>query len=199
MSNVPLIGVDNFHVARVLTDTSTETTYDAPKRIINITQVNINFNSSLSTFFADNGPAVVHSQMGDIEVTINVGDLTPAEYALFTGATRTSQGVVELNTEANPPEMAVGFRAMKSNREQRYIWLMKGKFSVPNSNHQTNESSTSFQQQELNYRGLARISDGLVMRRVDSGDTDLPAGVTNEVLLAGWFSSPQYVPAPVQD
>ena len=191
MSNVPLIGLDNFHVARVLTDTAGGTTYDAAQRIINITQANINFNSGLSTFFADNGPAVAYSQLGEVDVTINIGDLTPAEYALLTGATRTTEGVVELDTAANPPELAVGFRAMKSNGEYRYIWLMKGKFSVPNANHQTKEASVNFQQQELMYRGLSRISDSMVMRRVDSDDAELPANVD---LLTDWFDDPEFVP-----
>lgn len=194
MSNVPIIGLDNFYVAELTEDNSTETTYDTSQRIINITQANINFNSSLATFFADNGPAVAYSQMGDVEVNINVADLTPSEYALLTGASRTDKGVVELDVEASPPELAVGFRAMKSNGEYRYMWLMKGKFSVPNANHQTKESSVNFQQQELSFRSLARVSDGLVMRRVDSDDENLPEGVTNTVLLNEWFSDPDYVP-----
>lgn len=195
MSNVPLIGLDNFYVAKVTEDNTTTTTYGASQRIINITQANINFNSTLATFFADNAPAVAYSQMGDVEVSINVADLTPSEYALLTGATRTEQGVVELGAEDNPPELAVGFRAMKSNGEFRYMWLLKGKFSVPNANHQTKESGVNFQQQELSFRSLARIKDDLVMRRVDSDDDNLPEGVTNAVLLDEWFVDPDYVPA----
>lgn len=196
MSNVPVIGLDHLHVATVTTDNTTEVVYGTAQRILNITQANINFNMESSTFFADNGPAVVYSQMGEVEVTINVGDLTPSEYALLTGTTRSSTtGVIDVTTEANPPDMALGFRAMKSNGEYRYIWLMKGKFTLPNAEHQTKESAVNFQPMQLTFSAVGRVNDQKVMRRVDSDDENLPENVTNTVLIDEWFADPDYVPA----
>ena len=187
-----LIGLDMLYVASVTADTSETATYAAAVRLTNVTQANVSFNTSTDTFFADDGPAVVATQMGDVEVSINVGDLTPAHYALLTGAAApdgTNKGVIDITTATTPPDVAVGFRAQKANGKYRYIWLMKGKFELPGSSHQTKEGSVNFQQQELTYKAVARIKDAKVMRRVDSDDTNVPT-MTEAQLATQWFETP---------
>lgn len=194
--SVPRIGLDMLYVAKLTADSESETTYDTSERIFNITEAGINFNMESETFHADDGPAVVASQMGDVEVTISIGDLTPEHFALLTGATPPAagnKGVIDVKTSDIPPEFAVGFRSQKANGKYRYIWVMKGKFELPNSEYQTKADSVNFQVQELTYRAMSRVFDSKVMRRVDSDDTNLPS-MTEAQLATQWFATPDVSP-----
>ena len=193
--STPVIGLSHFYYAKVTADTSSTITYGTPVRVKNVTQANISFNSVDETFFADNGAAITYVQMGEIEASINVADLTSEQYAELLGFKHTTQGVIEADVDATPIDVAIGFKVMKTDGSYRYIWLMKGKFAVPEANAQTKEASVNFQQQELTWKGVQRVNDGLIMRRVDSNDEKLPEGVTATVLDAKWFENPDYVPA----
>ena len=195
MANVPTIGLDMFHVAPIVSDGVGGTVYGTPVHIPNITQANVNFNTSMGTFFADDGPAVSYSQLGEPEATINVANLTSAEYALLTGADLGGTGRVAVGGTISAPDLAVGFRSQRADGSYRYMWLFKGKFGVPNMSHQTKENTVNFQQQELMFRAVSRIGDRLVMSYVDSNDSALPAALTPSALMELWFQNPDYVPA----
>ncbi|SNR95462.1 phage major tail protein, phi13 family [Anaerovirgula multivorans] len=197
MSNVPVIGLDMFHYTHVLTDSaSAPTTYDDAVHVPNVTAANINFNGEVATFFADNGPAVVYSQIGEVEVEISIADLPPEDYAFLIGANY-EDGLVDLDTSASAPDVAIGFRAQKANGAYRYMYLYKGKFSVPNAEHETKADTVNFQPQTITFKGVQRASDSKVFRRIDSDDTNLPSGVTATTLLTDFFADPDYTPVVI--
>jgi len=189
---VPVIGLDKFHYAIVTTDTTSESTYEASVAVPNLNQANIAFNGTASTWFADNGPAVISSQIGEVEVEIVIGDLPPADYAKLIGATRTD-GKIAYNKNANAPDCAIAFRLMKSDGSFRYVWLLKGKFAHPDQNAQSKQDSVEFQPQTLMFKGVARLSDGNVYFRIDDNDADLPAPAL-ETIATEFFLDPDYVP-----
>jgi phi13 family phage major tail protein len=180
----PLIGLSKFHYAPLLKDDSTSATYDTTVSVPNITSLELNPNSELATFFADDGPREVYGQIGEIEVTINVADLSPADYAFLIGASH-SGGVVDYKTTASAPYVAIAFRAQKANGKYRYMWVQKGKFVVPSASHQTKADSVNFQPQEIVYKGVAREYDDLAFRRADSDDT-----TASTDLFTNWFTNP---------
>lgn len=190
----PLIGLDMFHYAIVTGDDENGTTYGEPVRIINPVSLSINMNTDVATFFADDGPAVAYSQIGEVDVAIELADMPTEHLAALIGADYdAASGVMRYDTEAIAPNVAVGFRAQKSNGHFRYVWLYKGKFGIPNMEHQTKEASVSFQTQTLNGKFLSRIYDRLVFARVDSdADSPMPG------LPDAWFVDPNLgaVPSP---
>ena len=190
------IGLDNFYYTPITTDTATDTTYGTAVRIMNITEATMNPNSTIETFFADDGPAEVFSQIGEIELSISVGELPPKDYAFLLGATY-ANGVVEYETTATAPDVAVSFRSQKSNGEYKYLCVYKGKFSVPEENFQTKADGVNFQPQTIMFKGVQRKSDGKVYRTIDSDDATLPSGVTKTTLLTDFFASPDYAPVVI--
>lgn len=196
MANVPVIGLDNFHYTPITSDTTTSTVYGTAVKVPNVTQCNINFNSAIETFFADDGPAVVYSQIGEVEIEVGVADLSPTDYAFLIGADY-ARGVVEYGTGASAPDVAISFRSQKADGSYRYLTVLKGKFSVPEANHETKADGVNFQPQTLMFKGVQRLSDGKVFRRIDSNDTNLPSGVTATTLLTNFFANPNYVPAAI--
>jgi phi13 family phage major tail protein len=189
----PLIGLDMLYYAPVLSDTSAGVTYDTPVSIINLVSMSVNFNTDISTFFADDGPADAYSQIGEVDVAIQAADVPAEDLAFLLGMDyNPGTGVVEYDTEAVAPDVAIGFRAQKSNGSYRYVWLLKGRFGVPNMDHQTKEGSVNFQTLTINGKFLARVFDKKVFRRIDEDDPNF----VFPGLPASWFADPDLGAAP---
>lgn len=182
----PIIGLDMFHYATIVSDSSTGVSYAVPVHVPNLTNANINFNGNIATFFADNGPRVVYSQLGEVDLEIAVADLPPEDYAAVIGATREG-GIVKIKSTDLAPALAVGFRAQKSNGEYRYIWLTKGKFAVPDASHKTKTNSPEFQGQTIKGKFVAREYDDMVCKRADTDDDDF-------TLASSWFDAVETTP-----
>ena len=184
-TNRPLIGLDMLYYAEVISDDDTGTNYDTPVRIYNAVSLSVNPNTTIATFFADDGPAEAYSQIGEVDVAIQIADLPPEDLAFLIGADYdiAVAGVLDYDTGANAPDVAIGFRAQKTNGEYRYIWLMKGRFGVPDMEHQTKEAGVNFQPQTINGKFLARTYDSMVFRRADEDDTNVAM-----TLPADWFA-----------
>ena len=182
----PLVGLDMFYYAPLTQDDAGGVVYDTPVRVNNAVSLTVNPNSQIQPFYADDGPREVFSQVGEIDVSIMVADLPPEDYAYLIGADyNAGTGVVDYSVDAAAPDVAIGFRAQKTNGSYRYVWLLKGKFGVPNMEHQTKEGSVNFQSQTINGKFMARTNDDQVFRRVDGDDTNAMAG-----LPGSWFVDP---------
>jgi len=207
---LPKIGVDHFGYWILDSDTDTSDVaadYGSFYPIKGITAAKFNPNSGGSTFYADNGLYESATYTGDIDVTISVAEIPPADFARLFGSTYgASTGLVEeYNTDA-APYVAIGFRAMKSDGHYRYISFKKGRFTKPSEDVQTKGNSISFQTQDVIFKGVCRTYDGKYKAWVDSDDSNLPAGVTDTVLnneSTGFFSTPDYTPVatttPISD
>lgn len=188
---LPFIGLDMFHYAILTSDEKGKTEYEEPVHIPNVVEAGFNPNSSNEVFFADNGPAASYSQIGAPEIAVNIGDLPPKDYAAIMG-TKYSKGQIRYSNDANPPEIAIGYRRLKTNGEYRFLWFYKGKFALPEENGQTKNDSVEFQTQEITFTGLRRISDGDIFTRIDSDDETLPESLNKEKLTQDFFADVNY-------
>lgn len=183
----PRVGLDMLYYAILAQDDSGGTAYDTPVAIPNVTNIGLNFNAEFSTFFADDGPREAFSQIGEVDVNLTVADLNGQQVADLIGASyNDATGLVNYSVTAVAPEVAIGFRAQKTNGEYRYMWLLKGTFGVPDSEFQTKEGSITFQPQSITGRFMARTYDDMVFRRLDSDDENF--AFPN--LPTSWFTDP---------
>ncbi|QKS71904.1 phage tail protein [Paenalkalicoccus suaedae] len=188
---IPFIGLDMFHYAILTSDESSGTEYEETVHIPNIVEAGFNPNSSNEVFFADNGPADSYSQIGAPEVTLNVGDLPPKDYATLMGASY-KNGQIKYSVNASAPDVAIGYRRQKTNGEYRFIWFYKGKFSLPEESGQTKQDSVEFQTQEIVFTSVARVSDHEIFTRVDSDDDEVPNNINKATLTQEFFDDPNY-------
>jgi len=154
-------------------------------------------NSQVVKYFADDGVYAVSHGDGGVEVEIKVADLLPEDYATLIGASISSTGVVEEYNKETPPEVAIGYRSLKSNGYYRYEWLMKGQFSKPDQESATKGESIENKDRTIKFTPMNRVSDGKVRRFFDSDGESAPVGLTDAMLVnasTGWFSKPDYVP-----
>ena len=141
------VGLRDVHYAILDTDNDTDgATYEAPVGLIGAITANINPNASTETLFADDGPMEVASTLGNIELELTLADIPLPTQAILLGHTwDDADKRLTRKSEDTPPWIAVGFRALKSNGNYRYVWLTKGKFMIPEEGHETRGDTIEFQ------------------------------------------------------
>lgn len=186
------IGVSDLHYALLLTDpVSGSPTYETPVRIPGLISININPNSSTETLFADDGPLETATTMGEIEVELSASDLPLELQAELLGHEVSANGIMTRKGSDTPPWVAIGFKSLKSNGKYRFVWLTKGRFSLPALEHTTRGDSVEFQTPSITGSFVKRENDGVWIKQTDE---DLTGYVAD--LGTNWFSSVDYVPVP---
>lgn len=188
---MPLIGLKNVTVVKLTTDDATSTVYDATARKIALAvQADIKPSVNTENFYADDQLAETVSQLGEISVDLEMGHLSTADQAFLLGATINSEGVLISKTTDRAPYVALGFESEKSNGATRYVWLYKGKFSLPETTNKTKQDKPDFQTEKISGTFSSRMSDGQWRALVDSDDENIGANV-----ITNWFTKP-YEPTP---
>ena len=192
----PKISVDKLYYCDVLSDTELGTTYGSPVWLQGVNQISYNPNTQTASWDADGGTYESYSADGEVQTTITIADLNPAQYAHLLG-TKYVNGVIQEGGTDNPPEVAIGFRSEKTNGEYRFIWILKGKFSKQQEDYQTKGSAgITYQPRTIMHTALKRASDGMTRHWLDSDDADVSLTVDQLTSSAnGWFSSPDFDPA----
>jgi len=195
---LPRIGVDKLYYCPIISDTESGITYGSPVWMQGVTDIGYKPNPQNVVFAADDGIYDSISNDGEIEVDITVADMLDSVYAYLMGATIGSNGTIVEGNNDIPPEVAVGYRSMKSNGYYRYEWLLKGRFMKPDQTSQTKGGSNlTTQTTQAKFKVINRTYDGNTRRRHDSDSSLNPTGLTDALLASattGWFSSPDYVP-----
>jgi phi13 family phage major tail protein len=183
---MPLVGLKNLNVVKITKDDDTGTTYDAQVRKLALAvQADIKPSMTSENFYADDQIAETVNQLGDIAVDLEMGHLTTADQAYLLGTTVNTDGVLEFKSTDQAPYVAIGFESEKSNGKTRYVWLYKGKFSLPETTNKTKADKPEFQTEKISGVFSPRQSDGKWKAQVDSDDTGIGANVINN-----WFTKP---------
>ena len=186
MSSV-VVGVSGICYAPLLTDTGTAVTYGPVVQIPGAINVTINPNATIETLFADDGPSEVATSLGAITVEMGLKYIPYAAQAALLGHTVTA-GVMNRKSTDIPPWVALGFKALKSDGSYRFIWLVKGKFQLPEMSHETKAEGVNFQTQSITGSFVKRDTDNLWMKQGDTSDAAflVPA-------QTAWFTLPTIV------
>ena len=158
----PVIGLDNVVIAELLSDDVNGVTYDTPIALKGAVNASVNPNSDVAVDYADNGPFFVMNNRGNTELTLELTNVDPAVQAKMLGQKRSGGITVETPMDS-APYFAMGFRVWvggtdeNGNKIYEYMWLAKGKFSVPESGAETKKESVSFQHKNMTAQFVATI------------------------------------------
>ena len=178
-----IIGLKNLYYAILTDDTPDGVSYEAPVRVIGAIEAKINPNASMDTLFADDGPMDTISTLGKIEVELKQSDLPIEVQAALLG--HAIQGGVLIRKASDvPPWVAIGFQSLKSNGSYKYIWLTKGKFSVPEQSFETKGESINFQPPSIKGNFVKREYDEEWQREADEDYVDYVDSIGQN-----WFTS----------
>lgn len=191
----PVIGLDNVVIAELLSDDVNGVTYDTPIALKGAVNASVNPNSDVAVDYADNGPFFVMNNRGNTELTLELTNVDPSVQAKMLGQKRSGGITVETPMDS-APYFAMGFRVWvggtdeNGNKIYEYMWLAKGKFSVPESGAETKKESVSFQHKNMTAQFVATI---FVPNGQDSGTicTHCRSDVdTSSAVIANWFNAP---------
>ena len=189
MNEAPRIGLDEVHIAKVISDDANGIVYDTPIALKGAVNAGVNPNSDVATDYGDNGVFFVTNNRGNTEMNLELIDVDPTVLAQMLGQKKVNGVTIETPLDQSP-YFAVGFRvwiAGEKDGEKRYqyFWYAKGKFSVPETGGSTKTESIEFGHINLTAQFAQTIANGVICSHARSDDDETPASV-----ITNWFNAP---------
>ena len=150
------IGLDCLYFAPITETVNKIETYGTPERFAKAITAEISVELNEASLFADDGEAEVVKEFKKGTISLNTDDLSPETAAALCGATIDNNGVVVSRSEDEPPLVAVGFRAKRSDGNYSYFWLYRVRFGIPGNSLATKGDSVTFSTPTI---------EGTIMRR----------------------------------
>lgn len=159
--------------------------------------------------YADDGAFDTLVSEGETEIELEVTNIPLSILAIVLGKEYDAvNGRMFDNAGAVPPDVALGFRSVKSNGSYKYFWYLKGKFSMPDEEQMTKGEAPEPKTIKIKFTAvktiyafdLGDISDG-VKRVVGDEDISGFSGTTwfddVQVPVAGSPAAFTCTPSPV--
>ena len=173
--NSPSIGVEGFHVAKLVADPADgKATYEEIIAIPHVRQVGIKPQNSSATLYADNQAVDSASTISEYELTINTATL-PLEYKSYLLGHKLEGGIMNASKEDVAPYFAVMFECNKRNGKKRYCKFLKVQFTEPDENSQTKADKLEYNTPSFSGKAIYRASDGLSYQQADEEIADFTA------------------------
>lgn len=183
ITNSPFIGLQGFHVAKLMDYPSGGTaTYEDIISIPHITQIDIKPQNSDATLYADNQAVDSASTTSEYQLTINTATL-PLEYKAYLLGHAIENGVMSASKDDVSPYFAIMFESTKKNGKKRYCKFLKVQFTEPDESPQTKSNSLQYNTPSIAAKAIYRTSDGLAYKQADEES----AGFTED-MAAAWYS-----------
>jgi phi13 family phage major tail protein len=182
----PQIGLKNLVYAINTQDDSLGIAYNAPAAMAEALNAKIAPKINPQILWADDGISEVMNALGQIDVELEVKDLSLTVQAALLGHTLIN-GVITKKSTDIAPYVALGFKSVKANGKYRYIWLLKGIFETQEIDNETKNDKPKFQTPKIKGTFMKRTYDDAWMRQ---GDEDLLSSVGTS-----WFTAVETTPS----
>lgn len=148
-------GVTGLVYARVLEDSAETLSFGTPKPLAGVAEISRSTESSSATHYYNNIPAIVIQSTGSDEVTINTSVIPFDVLAEITGQTYDPDTGMFVEQERDPGYFAIGYQTKLTDGTVVYVWRLKGSFSLPDSDHKTEDDGTDANGQSIVYTGVS--------------------------------------------
>lgn len=150
-------GVEGLVAAPVLTDDTAEMTFGDVIEVAGVSEISKEVDSSNEAHYYDNVAAVVISSTGADTISINTSAIPDDVLAKITGQVYDASRAMLVEQERTPGYWALGYRTKDTNGYERFVWRLKGTFTVPNETNQTEDNGTDANGQTVTYTGVSTI------------------------------------------
>jgi len=164
--NSPFIGINKFHIAKLLTDTEEGATYDNIISMPWLRSVQITPENASETLYADNHSVAVANAVSKFTLTVEMAAL-PLEYKALLLGHKMENGQMVINADDAAPYFAIMFEVTKHNGKKRFMKFYKVQFAEPTENPQTKEESITFNTPTLEATAIYRDFDQVSARQAD--------------------------------
>lgn len=154
------INIQKLHVAKLLTDTASATTYEEPIDMGKVLRsVDISPANSSADLYADGQSIDTASNTASYELTFETTAL-PLEYMAYLLGHKFENGQMTANKDDAAPYFAILFQSDKRSGGTRFLKFMKCQFQEPAVKGATKEESISYQTPTIMAKAIYRLSDG---------------------------------------
>lgn len=150
-------GCDSLVMAQVLTDDKNGITFGAVTSLAPVATIAKTVENSSETHYYDNVGQIIIRSEGSDEITITVPVLSLETLALLTGKGYDSATGAFIDGESVERYFAIGYRLRLTDGTHRYVWRLKGSFSIPDEQSDTEDDSTNTNNQQLTFTGIKTI------------------------------------------
>ena len=189
-----IIGVKGLHIAEVLTDTASETTWGTPVAVPSLISIDISDQKENVTFYSDDAIEQVIPAFSGKEVTIELGYLTHEIESMISG-NEYVEGVYVQKSDALSKNYALLFKAPLSTGGERFVCLYKGVLAKDESSYQGKGESIESSNVTLTGVFMPLQSNSAVEIKLDSTDSNLTA--KQKTMMTNWFTTvPKFEATP---
>jgi phi13 family phage major tail protein len=137
-----VVGLRDLYYALVTQDDADAYAADVPAVFAPAVSASHKPKSEIKTQYADDGVFDVLTSEGETELELEVTGIPQDVLAVVLGKVYDGDtGRFFDYPGAIPPDVALGFRSLKSNGSYKYFWYLKGKFSMPEEEQATQADS----------------------------------------------------------
>lgn len=150
-------GIRSLVAAELLTDDADGVTYGTPFPVAGVSTLSKTTEASSATKYYNNEPAIVINSVGGNEVSIDTSAIPEDVLAKIMG--EFYDETTGMYVEGNPVSKyyAIGYITKKTDGSEVYVWRLKGKFSYPESEHNTEDDGTDSNGNTLVYNGISTL------------------------------------------
>ncbi len=172
-----ITGLEKIYYSKITKDDNTELTFGAPIYLAGVKEIKISPKVSTEKLYAENKLWEQATTLEDVEVTVNLADLTNAQSADLLGQTVAEEGGIFSSDDDLAPYIALLYVANKSNGKKRYGVIYKGKMELPDDSAKGAEGKTDFQTPEMKATFQPLQNNGMWKYQIDSDDPACPVGI----------------------
>lgn len=192
MSNqktVEFRGCDSLVYAEVTADDlNTAYAVGTVKSLAPVAEISKTVENSSETHYYDNVGMIIIRSEGSDEITLTVPALPLATLADITGKQTDPTTGAFIDGEAVEKYYAIGYRLRLTDGTYRYVWRLKGSFSIPDETSATENDGTDTNNQELTYTGVKTVTKFENGGRAKAVVVDERDGLCD---VATWFDNVQ--------
>lgn len=147
-------GIRGLVAAELIKDDTGEITFGTPFEVAGVAELGRTTETSSEAHYYDNVPAVVIDSTGSDEVTITASAVPFDVLSKITGQVYDASKGMFVEGERESKYFAIGYITKKTDGTEIFVWRLKGKFSIPDSTHVSEDDGTDGNGQELTYTGI---------------------------------------------
>ncbi len=187
-ANPAPIGVENFHAAKLLTDTAEGATFGTPKFLSKSIKIGLTPNFVEGAIECDDSVDEEERMLAYIDVSIEVKQLNSEGIQFLLGHGIDEDGGVVVNKDDVANEVAMMFDVpLSQNGAKKYVTLFKGKFKDPAEEYETKKrDGITYKTNTIEGRFYPLEYNGDVKYSLRSDDTGASA-----TKIAAWYTAVQ--------
>lgn len=182
------VGLKNLYYATI-TDGATGEIYGTPTKLAKAITADIAVESNEAALYADDGADVILKEFKQGTITLNMNELPKTAAVALLGMTVDENGVLVACAENSSKPVAIGFQSPSATGGDKYYWIYRCTFSVPNDSLKTKGDGIEFatptitgtfvRREKLDYK-----SEHPWKAEVKAGETGVTA-----TTITGWFTT----------